>query len=665
VEDVETDEYFAPFRPIARAAGYRAAQSTPIMSREGVLLGTLATQFRSVHRPAEQDLRLLDFYVRQAADIIERHKAEDALRQSEERLRLAQLKTGVGIWDRSLRTGKVTWTPELEALFGLEPGSVKGYADFRYRVHPDDIEAFEAQRDAAVQDHTTFNVDLRIIRADGQIRWMSVTGGAVYEEATGESVRILGNFADITERKRAEEALAEREAQLAVFVEHAPAAIVMFDRKMRYLAASRRFVVDYLPPGTQLIGRSHHEAFPNIPQAWRDIHSRVLAGEELSQDQDQYTRYDGRTDWVRWSMVPWRRANNIIGGALLFAEIITEQVEARYALAESEARFRATFENAAVGVVLVGPDGVFLRVNDSFARMLGYSTQELETKSFQDLTHPDDLEASLSLLTKRLAGQADIYCIGKRYIRKDGGIVWANLNVGCVRKADGAVDYFISVIEDITERKRAEQHQRALNAELDHRVKNVLATVGAIIAQTQEASRSRADFVTGLNSRINSLARTHELLSESNWRGASLAEIVRREFAPYSRGNTEVVGPSVTLKAGATQAVATVLHELTTNAAKYGALSTGTGRVSVRWRWLQNGAHDRLLIEWQEIGGPRVLAPSRPGYGTSIIRELIPFELGGEVELSFAPDGTKCRLEISGEWARKDKREAEESRVSE
>ena len=219
----------------------------------------------------------------------------------------------------------------------------------------------------------------------------------------------------------------------------------------------------------------------------------------------------------------------------------------------------------------------------------------------------------------------------------------------------------IGVNIDVTERKHAEQHQRALNAELDHRVKNVLATVSAIIAQTQEASSSRADFVTALNNRINSLATTHELLSESNWRGASLPEIVRRELAPYTRGNTDARGPSVTLKAEATQAVATVLHELTTNAAKYGAFSSGTGRVLVRWRWLRNGSPDRLVIEWPEIDGPPVRPPSRTGYGTSIIRELIPFEFGGAVELSFAADGTRCRLEIPGEWV---SRTVETARVS-
>src|SRR5262249_1848775 len=131
IEDVEADAAIAPFLPLARAAGYRALQSTPIMNREDEPLGTLATHFRSVHKPDERDLHLRDHYVQQAAEIIERHKAEDALRESEERLRLAQLRTGIGVWDWDLRTDRVTCTPELEAIFGLEHGSIKSIADFR------------------------------------------------------------------------------------------------------------------------------------------------------------------------------------------------------------------------------------------------------------------------------------------------------------------------------------------------------------------------------------------------------------------------------------------------------------------------------------------------------------------------------------------------------
>jgi two-component sensor histidine kinase len=208
----------------------------------------------------------------------------------------------------------------------------------------------------------------------------------------------------------------------------------------------------------------------------------------------------------------------------------------------------------------------------------------------------------------------------------------------------------LGVIRDITERKRAEEQQRVLNAELDHRVKNMLATVNAIIMQTPKVAGSLVDYVAGLDQRIRSLGRTHELLSESHWHGASLEEITRRELAPYLADNAELRGPRVFLKAESAQALAMVLHELTTNAAKYGAFSQPGGWLSVQWQWQGNGSGRHLIIDWQELGGPSVREPVQRGYGTSIIRELIPYELGGTAVLDFAAGGLQCRLEIPADW---------------
>jgi PAS domain S-box-containing protein len=597
-------------------------------------------------------------------------------------------------------------------------------------------------------------------------------------DAAGKLTGAVNMLVDISERKRAEAELAERKAQLAVFVEQAPAGIAMFDCEMRFLAVSRRFVIDHrLPRDAQLIGRSVDEVFPRIPQRWRDIHARILAGEELSQEEDEFAHQGGSSDWMRWSMVPWRRADGGIGGTLLFAELRTEQVEARRALADSEARFRATFENAAVGVALVDRNGSILRANNSFRRMLGYSVEDLKTRAFQDFTHPDDLAINLSLLNKALVGEADSYSIDKRYIRKDGGVVWASLTVGCVRKTDGDVDYFISVIEDITDRKRAEarlaernaqlglagkaarvgsfvidypagrihtspgfavmhglpeeteeltceewlarvfpddlarfeaqrsrvfaEQRRELNieyrfvgadgdarwiesrglisydgdghparlvgvhiditerkraedqqcrlvAELDHRVKNVLATVQAVAAQTMHASSSMEHFVAALDGRIRSMASTHELLSHRRWLGIPLAELVRRELAPYTTGaNTEIGGPEVMLSAEAGQTMATVLHELVTNAAKYGALSVPSGRVSIAWRVSRNASTgNRLIFTWRETGGPMVTPPRNSSYGMQVIRELVPYELCGTIDHVFAREGVRCHVEV-------------------
>jgi PAS domain S-box-containing protein len=160
-------------------------------------------------------------------------------------------------------------------------------------------------------------------------------------------------------------------------------------------------------------------------------------------------------------MKPWRTADGAIGGALLFSEVITEKVEARRALADSEARFRATFENAAVGIAHLAPDLRWLRANEALCRILGYPLDELVTKSLQDISYPDDLAAELAHIQLMRDGKINSYDMDKRYLRKDSTVVWTRLTVGCVRKSDDrSIDYFVIVVEDITARKHAEEELR-------------------------------------------------------------------------------------------------------------------------------------------------------------------------------------------------------------
>jgi two-component sensor histidine kinase len=209
----------------------------------------------------------------------------------------------------------------------------------------------------------------------------------------------------------------------------------------------------------------------------------------------------------------------------------------------------------------------------------------------------------------------------------------------------------VGVTLEITERKRFEEYMRRLVAELDHRVKNTLATVSAVVSHTRQARQSVPDFAAALEGRLRSMAATHELLGAHWWQGVSLSELVRRELAPYAaRNNAEAGGPEVVLRPEAGQAMAMVLHELATNAAKYGALSSKKGRVSIRWDRRLNGHPHCLVLEWREIGGPPVIAPGNPSYGTSTIRDLIPYEFGGTVDLVFAPEGVQCRLELPTDW---------------
>jgi CxxC motif-containing protein (DUF1111 family) len=214
--------------------------------------------------------------------------------------------------------------------------------------------------------------------------------------------------------------------------------------------------------------------------------------------------------------------------------------------------------------------------------------------------------------------------------------------------AEGHYARLKGLIRDVTRRKRNEEHRQRLVAELDHRVKNILARVAVIAMSTSQRSNSMQEFVKALDGRIRSMADAHELLSQSRWQGANLADLVRLQLAPYtSNTGTTIAGPDITLTAETTQALAMVLQELATNALKYGALSNTNGRLSVNWNQQLSGDKAACLkIEWREIGGPPTVTPAQTGYGTSLIRELIPHELGGTVDLLFAPEGVNCNIQI-------------------
>jgi PAS domain S-box-containing protein len=279
-------------------------------------------------------------------------------------------------------------------------------------------------------------------------------------------------------------------------------------------------------------------------------------------------------------------------------------------------------------------------------------TMEISVGDWRRLVHPDDLPQFVEHRQQLFAERRGEHHAEHRIVRPSGAIRWIEARSFIEYDQAGHAKRLVGVNIDITERKRAEEAHKILNAELDHRVKNALATVTAVISRTRQGSRSVNDFAATLEGRIRSMAATHELLSSRHWRELSLIDLIRRELAPYAASkNTEISGPTVFLKPEAGQALAVVLHELATNAAKYGALSTNKGRVLIRWDRRLNGRPlCNLVLEWREVGGPRVDAPGKFSYGTSTIHDLIPYEFGGTVDLVFAPEGVRCRLELPPDW---------------
>lgn len=344
--------------------------------------------------------------------------------------------------------------------------------------------------------------------------------------------------------------------------------------------------------------------------------------------------------------------------AALIAKItreISERKQADVALKESEVRLQQAL--AAGHVVAFTWDlttGQSQR-SENASQILGFEPQAATHERRIDFlahVHPED-RGYFDTQIKGLCPESPSYLSSFRFIRPDGREIWLEETGTAEFDATGHYLRLKGLTRDITERKRAEERQGMLVRELDHRVKNVLASVATVGQRTREGSTSMDEFLQTFDGRIQSMANAHALLSRSHWKGVNLVELVRRELAPYvGEGTASVDGPDVLLTAEATQAIAIVLHELVTNASKYGALSTPHGRITVRWDW--RGAKEWLSLLWTEAGGPAVAVPSQTGYGTRAIRQLIPHELGGTVDLTFDTGGMRCRIELPSKCIRSD-----------
>ena len=324
---------------------------------------------------------------------------------------------------------------------------------------------------------------------------------------------------------------------------------------------------------------------------------------------------------------------------------VTERKRAEAALEESDARYRALYHDNPSMYFTLDAAGMVLSVNEFGASQLGYTPAELVGRSVLQVIHEEEQQVALLRLASCAENPDTIAKMELRKVRRDGSIFWASEVARAVREPGGRTVLLV-VCKDITDLKRAEDHQSRLMAELDHRVKNVLARLSAVAMFTREGNSTIDEYLQSLDGRIQCLADAHVLLSNSRWKGVGLADLVRHQLAPYmGTSNTTIGGPDVTLSSSATEALAMVLFELVTNAAKYGAFSTPHGQVCVTWHGIAGGRSlESVLIEWRESGGPPVAAPTRSGYGISLIRELIPHELGGTVDLAFPPEGVSCRI---------------------
>jgi PAS domain S-box-containing protein len=280
-----------------------------------------------------------------------------------------------------------SWNPGAETIFGYAAHEMVGQPILRL-IPP---ERHQEENDILAhvrRGESVRHLDTVRRRKDGSLIDVSITTSAI-KDATGKIIGASKIARDITERKTMEEALREREEQMRLYAEHSPAAIAMFDRDMKYLVASRRWTEVYHLGSLPILGRDHYEVFPEIPQRWKDIHKRCLAGAVERCDEDAFPRADGEIDWIRWEIRPWHKADGDIGGIIIFSEDVTARKQAEAARHESEERFRTLVEMAPEAI-FIQTTGRFAYVNAAAVRLFG-ATQpaELLGQPVISRVHPD------------------------------------------------------------------------------------------------------------------------------------------------------------------------------------------------------------------------------------------------------------------------------------
>ncbi|CAN5459422.1 PAS domain-containing protein [soil metagenome] len=599
------------------------------------------------------------------AETTRRVRAEKALRASEERYQLAlEAASGVGTWDWDIATDKVYADPRYAQFHVVDPDRAAAgvpFAEISASVHPDDHARMLASGRTALKSTGDFLEEYRLVQADGTVRWVQARG-RVERDAKGWAVRHRGVMVDITERKRIEAALEATEADLRIAVEAAGLGRWDHDPRTgeRYWDKRCREIYGLSDPVTEnpldVLERLIH------PEDLAGVLGAVRTAMDPANDHTINREYrirrdnDGAPRWIE----TFGRAFFRDGVCVRVVGVVSDVTERKEAVADQvlrEATMALALDAGNVGTWDYDVAKGQLRWSERGNGMFGITPgADVGLDDFYAAMHPEDRESTRRALlasmhpVTRAAIDVEYRTIG----RNDGLERWISAKGRGFFDEAGRPARVVGATVDITERKRAELHLRLLVNELNHRVKNSLATIQAIAAQTFHAARSLPQAQEAFSARIVALAEAHDLLTRENWEGADLSDLLSRLEVLHGgvlhEGAPRFVfsGPPVRLSPRMALSLSMALHELATNAVKYGALSSLSGQVRIAWAVTPAsppGGHPRLSLTWTETGGPPVAVPTRRGFGSRLIERGLASELAGEAHIDFKPGGVVCRIE--------------------
>ncbi|WP_207457754.1 PAS domain S-box protein [Azospirillum sp. SYSU D00513] len=490
------------------------------------------------------------------------------------------------------------------------------------------------------------NLELRMERPDGTALWVLVNIDPI-RDGTGAVTGAVNCFQDITARKMAEAQARETQELLRAIVDTTPECvkIVAPDGALLYMN----------PAGLRMIGAERVDtvigacAFdlivPEHRDAWKERHARVCGGERISWEFD-ITALDGQRHHMETHAVPLRMPNRRVAH-LAVTRDVSERRDYENRLRDSERDLRALLEALPAAVYTTDPDGRITFFNQAAIQLWG-GVPDAETArwcgSHRLLTeNGEPLPHGRSPMAEAVAENRPLRNREAMLERPDGSRVPILAYPTPLRDGAGRLSGAVNMLVDISERKQAEERQQLMINELNHRVKNTLATVQSIAYQTfgEETGESRRWF----EGRLLALSEAHNVLSRENWEGADLRDIVRQAVAPMQDQTGQrflIEGPGLRLTPKMALSLALALHELCTNAAKYGALTRAGGRVTIRWT-VDEG---KLALRWTEEGGPPVEQPRRKGFGTRLVTRGLAHELRASVRLDYPPTGATCSIDV-------------------
>ena len=416
----------------------------------------------------------------------------------------------------------------------------------------------------------------------------------------------------------------------------------------------------WTPEGMALFGIDLSDGLGHVGGETDELHQSIHPEDRhllaqyhaLANTQDSFpaeyriVKPDGKVSWLSgYGRVLDRQEDGKAHHLINVATDITERKQVEAALRESEQRLRwlaSIVESSDDAIVSKNLDGVITSWNGGAERVFGYTAAEAVGQPITIVIPRDRQDEERAILTRVRRGERIEHFETVRQ-RKHGSLIVVSLTVSPVKNAEGKIVGASKIARDVTEQKRTQDQIATLAQEAEHRSKNLLATVQATVTLSQ--SDTPEGLKQAIEGRILALANVHSLFVETRWIGAELSTVAMQELSPYSvkdEGRVQIDGPQILLEPNTAQVVAVTLHELATNAAKYGALSVPNGHIVLKW---VHGADGRLMLQWREIGGPAVKTPTHHGFGTRIIERMIG-QLKGQARFDWHADGLVCEITL-------------------